>query len=104
MPDGAPIAWFPPRMKQFFAAEGATASSVRLLGTTPLKQPELDRFARHEWSIAFDATDFSSLGKSIARLENEQPLLAIYQLQIHASPDHPENQAATLGTSIILKR
>src|SRR2546423_12827596 len=40
-PDGAPIAWFPPRMKTFFASERIDRAVARLESTSTFKQNEL---------------------------------------------------------------
>ncbi|MEY2543821.1 MAG: hypothetical protein QOE81_1282, partial [Verrucomicrobiota bacterium] len=40
-PEGAPIAWFPPRVKTFFANEGIDRAIARLESNTNFKQSEL---------------------------------------------------------------
>jgi hypothetical protein len=103
-PAGAPLAWFPPLMKSFFAADQIEIGHVRLLSTTALKQSELATYSKMEWIIDIPHTDFSLLGLSIARLENERILSNITGIQIRAVQDKPELQSVTLGIAMILKK
>ena len=68
IPDGAPVAWFPPRMKQFFAGEGVVADSIHLIDSAPFNQPELDRFASYNWSVALESVPFPSFAQALAQL------------------------------------
>lgn len=103
-PAGAPVAWFPPLMKSFFAADQIEIGHVRLLNTTELKQSELAEYAKMNWIIDIPHADFSLLGPSIARLENERVLSSITAIQIHAVQDKPEFQSVTLVIATILKK
>jgi hypothetical protein len=103
-PAGAPVAWFPPLMKSFFAADQIEISHVRLLNTTALRQSELTTYSKMDWVIDIPHTDLLLLGLSIARLENERVLSNITGIEIHAVQDKPEFQSVTLGIAMILKK
>jgi hypothetical protein len=104
-PEGAPIAWFPPRMKTFFASEGLDRAVARLESNTTFKQTELAAWTKYNWLIELPQADFAALGKSIAELENTQPLLSITKLTIHVSPESPQfQQVAIAATTVIEKR
>jgi len=103
-PAGAPIAWFPPLMKSFFAADQIKIGHVRLLDTTALKQPELATYSKMDWVIDIPHTDFLLLGLSIARFENGRILSNITGIQIHAVQDKPEFQSVALGIAMILRK
>jgi hypothetical protein len=104
-PEGAPIAWFPPRMKTFFANQGIDRAIARLESNTNFKQNELAAWTKYNWLIDLPQADFAALGKSIAELENAQPLLSITKLSIHAQPDQPQfQQVAIAATTVIEKR
>ena len=50
-------------------------------------------------------TDFATLGKAVAELENTEPLLSINRINIHALTEDPQFQQVTLTVSTaILKR
>jgi len=104
-PEGAPLAWFPPRMKTFFASEGIDRAVARLESNANFKQNELAAWTKFNWLIELPQADFASLGKSIAELENTQPLLSVTKLSIHVLPDQPQfQQVAIAATTVIEKR
>ena len=94
--DGAPIAWFPPKMRTFFADQGIEKVTARLESSAEFKQPELTDWIKDTWAIELPQSDFGDLGKAIAQLENTEPLLAINHLAIHAVPEEPQYQQVSL--------
>ena len=106
-PEGAPIAWFPPRMKTFFANQQIDKTTARLENSAPFKdkEDELSNWMRYTWLLDLPQTDFSTAGKAIAALENSEPLLSITHLNIHTIPDGPQFQQVSLtATTAIVKR
>ena len=104
-PEGAPIAWFPPRVKTFFGNQGIDHAVARLESNTNFKQSELGAWTKYNWLIEMPQADFGALGKSIAELENTQPLLSITKLTIHVLPEQPQfQQVAIAATTVIEKR
>lgn len=104
-PDGAPIAWFPPRVKTFFANQQIDKAVARLESNTNFKQAELSGWTRYNWLIELPQTDFAALGKSIADLENAEPLLSISKLSIHVVPNESQfQQVGIAATTVIEKR
>jgi hypothetical protein len=103
--EGAPIAWFPPRMKAFFANQEIDKATARLEGSALYKEPELSSWMRYNWLIDLPQADFSTLGTAVAALENTEPLLSITKITIRALPDDPQFQQVSLTASTaILKR
>lgn len=103
-PEGAPIAWFPPRMKAFFAEQGIDRAVARLESNTNFKQNELASWTKYNWLIELQQADFSALGNSIAGLENTQPLLAITRLSIHVLPDQPQFQQVAIAATMVIEK
>jgi hypothetical protein len=104
-PEGAPIAWFPPRMKTFFSNQQIEKTTARLENSVPYKDAELSKWVRHNWIIDLPQTDFSTLGKAVAELENSEPLLSINHLNVHALTEDPQFQQVNLTVATaILKR
>ena len=104
-PDGAPIAWFPPRLKVFFANHQIERSNARLETTSAFKEPELEKWSRYTWLIDLPQTEFATVGKALAELENSEPLLAMSRLSIRASAENPQFQQVNLvAHSTITKR
>jgi hypothetical protein len=103
-PPGAPVAWFPPLMKSFFAADQIEIGHVRLLNTTALNQAELADYAKTDWTIDIPRADCLLLGPSIARFENERVLSNVTFIQIHAVQDKPDFQSVTLVIAMVVKK
>jgi len=104
-PEGAPIAWFPPRMKTFFSNQQIDKAVARLEGSSVFKQAELADWAKYNWVIELPQAEFPSLGKAIAELENTEPLLCITKLSIRFTPDKPQFQQVSIAaTTVIPKR
>lgn len=104
-PEGAPIAWFPPRVKLFFTNHQIEKATVRLDSSAAYKEPEMAEWQRHTWSIELPQTDFATLGKAIAALENREPLLSISRISIKALVNDPQFQQVSLTAhSAIMKR
>jgi hypothetical protein len=103
-PEGAPIAWFPPRMKVFFANQQIDRAVARLESNTDFKQSELAGWIKYNWLIELPQADFASLGKAIAELENTEPLLMVTKLSIHALPDSPQFQQVGIAASTVIQK
>src|ERR1700704_3456342 len=73
-PEGAPIAWFPPRIKGFFADQQIDKVMARLEGTTNFKETDLSGWTKYDWLIDLPQADYALLGQAIATLENREPL------------------------------
>jgi hypothetical protein len=104
-PEGAPIAWFPPRIKTFFANQEIDKASARLESNSPYKETDLANWTRYSWVIELPQADFSTLGKAVAALENGEPLLSITRINIKALSEDPQFQQVTLtANTAMVKR
>ena len=103
-PDGAPIAWFPPRMKTFFSNHQMDRVTTRLESSAAFKEKELGGWSRYLWDIDLPQADFESLGNAMAQLENTNPLLSIKKLRIHAAPEDPEMQKIVFTAATIINK
>lgn len=104
-PEGAPIAWFPPRIKLFFANQQVEKATIRQESSTPYKQPELANWMKYGWLIDLPQTDFITAGKAISELENSEPLLSISHISIRTGTEDPQFQQVNLTTNVaIVKR
>ena len=101
-PDGAPIAWFPPRMKTFLTSHQIDKGTTRLETNTAFREKELADWSRYLWIIDLPQADFESLGNAIAQLENTNPLLSIKKFRIHAVTEDPEMQKAVFTAATII--
>jgi hypothetical protein len=98
-PEGAPIAWFPPRMKAFFASQEIDKVTAKFETSVAFKDTDLANWMRYTWALELPQADFSALGKAVAALENVEPLLSITHISIKALPEDPQFQQVTLNAS-----
>ena len=103
-PEGAPIAWFPPQVKTFFASQQIDKAIARLDSNIEFKQPELAAWTKYNWFIDLPQADYITLGKAIAQLENTEPLLSIARLSIHALPEDAQFQQVSLSVATIIEK
>jgi len=103
-PEGAPIAWFPPRMKAFFGNQQIDKVTARLENNTAFKQPEMANWLKYTWLVDVPQVDYAQLGKAIAELENAEPLLTVSKLSIRASADQPEYQQVALSAVTVIPK
>lgn len=103
--DGAPIAWFPPKMRTFFGDQGIEKVTARLESSTDFTQPELSDWLKDTWAIELPQSEYGALGNALATLENREPLLAIQHLVIHAVAEEPQyQQVSLLAQTALLKK
>jgi hypothetical protein len=103
-PEGAPIAWFPPRIKVFFANQQIDKALAKLEGNSVFKQAELSDWMNYTWVIDVPQADFDSLGKALAELENSEPLLSVTKIKIRTLPDQPQFQQVLLTAATIMQK
>jgi len=103
-PEGAPIAWFPPRIKAFFANLQIEKAVARLESNTDLKQDDLSGWTKYNWVIELPQADFALIGRGIAELENNEPLLSITKLSIHTVHEQPQFQQVAIAASTIIEK
>jgi hypothetical protein len=103
-PEGAPIAWFPPRVKAFFAQQQIDKAVARLDKSTVFKEAELSGWTKYNWLIDLPQADFASLGTAIAELENTEPLLSITRLHIQTLANQPQFQHIELAAASIIEK
>ncbi len=103
--EGAPIAWFPPRIKVFFANEQIDKAVARLESSTAFKEPEMSGWMKFNWIINIPQADYAAVGKAIADLENAEPLLTINKLTVKAQLDQSQFQTVDMvATNFIQKK
>lgn len=103
-PEGAPIAWFPPRVKAFFANLQIEKAVARLESNTDFKQGDLSGWTKYKWVIELPQADFALIGRGIAELENNEPLLSITKLSIHTIHEQPQFQQVEIAASTIIQK
>ena len=101
IPDAPPVAWFPTRMETFLKQQGI-AKPVFHAGAER-KDPGFQGFEELSWSIELPLATFSTLGRALAALENQEALLQITGLQIKPSAKEPDMHYAQITVASLVK-
>lgn len=102
IPDGAPVAWFPPRLGDFFKKNGIDKVTVRV--NTESLDKDYVGYRRVNWGVELPRVDFISFAAAIADLENEEPLIEIQSMEIEAGRDDAQMQRATLVLNNLVRQ
>ncbi len=102
VPEGAPIAWFPPRIKAFFDRHNIKNTTVQSVGMDAV-DATLGGYRNAHWTINIPQASMTQLGIALAGLENEEKLLEITRLQITSVADSPEKQHVSMNVVTLLK-
>ena len=100
MPDGAPIAWFPPKISDFFRSHGIDKCTTHIVSDGGDAMPG---FKKVTWSIDIPKVEFVPLGMAISSLENDEPLLTIQSVSVEALREDAQYQHATLVLTTLVK-
>ena len=103
IPEGAPIAWFPPRLHAFFDRHNLKNVAIQTSGIDAEPSKDLGGFRNAKWTVDLPQAGIAQLGIAVAGLENEEKLLEINHLQIAAVSDAPEKQHVTMNVQTLLK-
>jgi hypothetical protein len=102
IPEGSPVAWFPPRVAEFFKRQGVDKSATKL--NNEFAEKDLTGFRRMSWGVDLPKVEFAPFAAALAVLENEEPLLEITSMQLDASRDDVESQHALITVNNLVKQ
>jgi len=100
IPDGEPIAWFPPKMSAYFKSHGIDKCTTRMVSETADVMPG---FRKLVWTVDVPKVEYTSLGVAISSLENDEPLIDILNVTIDATREDAQYQHAVLVLSTLVK-
>lgn len=103
IPDGSPIAWFPPRIRAFCERHNIKDVVIRIGSTEKSADATLAGYNNVTWMIEIPQTPYGVLGNALSGLENEEMLLEITHLQLSNLSDNLENQRVSLTATTLLK-
>jgi hypothetical protein len=86
IPEGSPIAWFPPRLVEFFKKHGVDKVAARLNNETVEK--ELVGFRRLNWGVEAPNVDFIKFAAALSALENAEPLIEVQSFEAEAGREN----------------
>lgn len=94
IPEGAPVAWFPPRIGDFFKNHGIDKAVTRLNSSTV--HPTLPGYQRYSWAVEIPQVNHLTFGAALADLENTELLVSIENITIESLREEPDQQRVLL--------
>lgn len=102
IPEGSPVAWFPPRLSEFFKKKGMDRVAARVNNDSLDK--DYEGYRRVNWGVELPRVDFMAFAAAISDLENEEPLLEIQSLDIEAGRDEAQMQRVNLVLNNLVRK
>jgi hypothetical protein len=102
IPEGSPVAWFPPRISEYFKRQGVEKATARQNG--PHVEKELPGYQRLNWGVDLPRVEFGQLAAAMAEMENGEPLLEIQSLDIESNRDEVQVQRANLIVNTLVRQ
>lgn len=102
IPEGAPMAWFPPRVSDYFKKQGIDKVTAR--SNTEIIEKEMPGYKRLNWGVEIPKVDFAAFARGVAEMENGEPLLEIQGLDIEVSRDDVSVQRANLNINNLVRQ
>jgi hypothetical protein len=102
IPQGSPVAWVPTDLAELFKREGVEKTSARMSGEPAEK--ELTGFGKCAWAVEIPSVEFTTFGKALAALENEEPLMEIQSMEIEAGRSDVQFQHVFLNLHNIVRQ
>lgn len=102
IPQGAPVAWFPPKLEEILKNCGVEKSVISMSAETPDK--DLKNYKRINWTVEIPRITFYDFCKTLQTLENKEPLIEIMNVTLEASGTEPEYQKATFNIRNLVRQ
>lgn len=101
IPGGSPIAWFPPRMSEFFKKHGVERVTARLNSEIPDR--EITGFRLLTWGVESQKVDFINFATALSALENEEPLVEVRSFEVEAGREDVGVQRASISLHNLIR-
>jgi hypothetical protein len=101
IPEGAPVAWFPTQIGDFFKKQGVDKITTRL--ASEVAEKELSGYRRINWSVELPKADATTFAPALAQLENQEPLVEVQGITIESQREESEFQRVLLSLNSIVK-
>jgi hypothetical protein len=102
IPQGAPVAWFPTLVDDFFKARGGERVLTRMLNE--VADPVVEGYQRISWSVEIPKGDFIEFAASLAEFENQQPLVECQSVIVEFKSEDPQNQRISMNLANSVKK
>ena len=104
IPGGSPIAWFPPRILEFFKKYGIENITTRPTGSSENGDKELIGFKRLIWGAEMPGVQFMSFAAAVSALENGEPLIEVQSFEVEAGREEIGKERASITLSNLIRQ
>ena len=94
IPEGSPVAWFQPRVADFFKGHGIKGVVAKMTGDVVDK--DVPAFRRAGWNLELPRVEFIPFANAVSELENREPLFEISAFDVEAGREDVSVQRASL--------
>jgi hypothetical protein len=101
IPEGSPVAWFQPRVADFFKAHGIKGVVAKM--TADVVDKDVPAFRRASWTLELPRLEFVPFARAIAELENQEPLFEINAFDVEAGREDVSVQRASLTLTNLVR-
>lgn len=101
IPDGSPVAWYPPRVSEFFKRHGVEKLDIGSKGATATTSTAatastVEGFRQLSWDVQIAQAEFLPFATALAAWENEDWLTEVVQIDVEPLRDSPAYQRVAL--------
>jgi hypothetical protein len=102
IPDGAPVAWFPTMIADYFKSRGNERVTTRMLNETA--DANVEGYRRINWSVDIPKTDAIEFASILSDFENQQPLVECPSIIVEFIKEEPQYQKVVLNLTNSVKK
>ncbi len=102
IPEGSPVAWFPPRLADFFKRNGIEKVAAKMNNESTEK--DFPGFRRINWSLDVPSAEFVKFIAALSGLENEEPLFEVQAVEVETSRDATQFQHMTVNINSLSRQ
>ena len=102
IPEGAPVAWFPTLVGDYFKARGGERVTTRMLNE--VADPAVEGYRRINWTVEIPKGDVIEFASILAEFENQQPLVECQSIIVEFNKDDPQHQRFSLSLANSVKK
>lgn len=103
IPEGAPVAWFPPRISSFFEQHGIGELLITKASEDRFDVPALEKFRKITWVVEMPKAKFVNFAIALAGFENQFPLVRVSMFDVTEIEDDPIHQTIKLTLVSVFK-
>ena len=102
IPEGSPIAWFPPRITEFYKKHAIDRVTARM--NSEAAEKDLPGFRRLHWGLEAPRVEFIPFAAAVSDMENQNPLIEVQTFEIEAGREDVGVQRAALTMNILTRQ